>query len=1050
MGTITTGTGLISGLDSKSIIDQLIALEGKQKDLVQDKVDKANAQKTAFTSLQMGLTGLNITAQSIAKPSFFQNATATSSDEDVLTATAAPGAAVGSYQFRVARLVQSEQLVSNSFGDPAKSLVGAGKLTVELGGGQLTRQNYLADLRGGEGISRGQFRVTDRAGHTTVIDLGDAVTLDDVVKKFNTNVDISVKASVVNGKLNLVDNTGATTGNLIIADLADGKSAAQLGIAGTNTTGTVTGGTLAYVGRETSLSSLNDGTGVGNPPRSDFRIQLKNNTHVDIDLRDATTLGDVIDQINNQTNGKVTADLNATKTGIKIVDNTFGGGTFRTEPLNGTTTAADLGLGATASGNMIDGDPVVGAVGTVLLKSLNGGAGLTLGTLDIQGRNGSDTSIDLSGAKTVQDVLDTINASGGGVQAALNASGNGLQLTDTSGGTGDLVISGTAADTLGFTGTFKTDAPIVNGANLQRKWASNSTTLANYNGGKGVSPGEFQITAADGTTQTIEVDAATDFTLGDVIAKINTAFKGKVVAGINAHGDGLALTDATGAAGTLTVKDLGSSTAANLNIVGKATGTVLDGTMEKTIDITATDTLQAVQKKITDLNWGITATLINDGSGQNSNRLSLNATNAGLAGQVTFDAGQTKLGMRTLVNAQDAAVFVGSGDAGEPLLITSSKNTVTNAVKGVTLNLTSVSSDPVTLSVTNDVSNVTEALKGFVDSYNTLVDKLETYTSFRVDNDTSDDGAVKDENGNPVDPNAGTRTETTSDGTTYRKGILLGDYSVSQIQDQLSAMIQTIVPQGGKYRILSSIGIGTDDAGKLTFDEDKFNQAYADDPQGVKNLFTSTGAAINNDTQLRYLNGGDGVRTAGDGKDDFKAKLKDGTTVNVSIGEVTKVGDILNSINAAGKGKLLAEVDSNYKLVITDLTTGTGASSITQMNNSQFMFDVALTTTADTSGKFSSRKMVSTDPLATATGGIGVHFQKTINELINPVDGLIANESKTLDGKITQFQNRITDLNDMLDQKRRRLENQFNNLESVLAKLKTQQSSLGSIGSAAA
>lgn len=1050
MGTITTGTGLISGLDSKSIIDQLIAIEGKQKDLVQAKVDQANAQKTAFLNLTTSLTGLQITSQSIAKPSFFQNATVTSSNEDVMTATASPGAAVGSYQFRVARLVQSEQLVSSSFGDPAKSLVGAGKLTVELGGGQLTKQNYLNDLRGGEGISRGQFRVTDRAGNNAVIDLGDAVTLDDVVKKFNTAVDISVKASIVNGKLTLTDNTGSTTGNLIVTDLADGQSAAQLGIAGTSTTGTVTGAALAFVGRDTSLASLNDGTGVGNPPRSDFRINLKNNTHVDIDLRDATTLGDVIDQINTQSNGKVTADFNATKTGLKIVDNTFGGGAFSTAPLNGTTTAADLGLAGTATGNTISGEPVVGAVGTVLLKSLNGGAGLTLGTLDVQGRNGSDSSIDLSAAKTVQDVLDTINNSGAGVTAAINASGNGLQLTDTTGGTGDLVLSGSAATTLGFAGTFKTDTPIVNGANLQRKWASNSTTLASYNGGKGVSPGEFQITAADGTSQTIEIDEDTDITLGDVIAKINTAFKGKVVAGINATGDGLALTDASGGGGTLVVKDKGSSTAANLNIVGKATGLVLDGTMEKTIDITATDTLQAVQKKITDLNWGLTATVINDGSGAASNRLSLNATNAGLAGQVTFDAGQTKLGMRTLVNAQDAAVFVGSAGAGEPLLITSSKNTVSNAVKGVTLNLTSVSADPVTLSVTNDVTNVTDALKGFVESYNTLVDKLETYTSFRVDNDTSDDNVTRDENGNPVDPNAGTRTETTSDGTTYRKGILLGDYSVGQIQDQLSAMIQTIVPQGGKYRILSSIGMGVDDSGKLTFDEDKFNQAYADDPQGVKNLFTSTGAAINNDTPLRFLNGGDGIRTAGDGKDDFKAKLKDGTTLNVSIGEANTVGDIVNSINAAGKGKLLAEISSDYKLVISDLTTGTATPAISQLNNSQLMLDLGLITTADSAGKFSTRKMVSTDPLATATGGIGVHFQQTINTLINPVDGLISNQSKTLDGKITQFQTRIDDLNDMLDQKRSRLERQFTNLESVLAKLRTQQSSLSSIGSAAA
>ena len=1047
MGTITTGTGLISGLDTKSIIDQLIAIDGKQKDLVQAKVDDATAQKTAFTQLQVGLTSLQITSQQIAKPSFFQNATATSSNENVLTATASPGAAVGSYQFRVARLVQSEQLVSTAFGDPSKALVGAGKVTVELGGGQVTQENQLNDLRGGDGVARGQFRVTDRAGHSTIIDLADAVTLDDVVKKFNTAIDVSVKASVVNGKLTLADNTGLTSGNFTISDLAGGTAAADLGVAGVNTTGTVTGGDLSFIGRSTRLASLNDGNGVADANGNDFVLTSSDGTAFNIDLKGAVTVGDLLDNINIAANGKIVASVNPTGNGIRLTDGS--GGSITVAATAGATTIADLGLTAGTSGSPIDGQPIQAGLGTVLLKTLNGGAGLALGALNITGRNGSDAAIDLSGAKTLQDVIDGINASGVGVQASVNASGNGLQLADTSGGTGDLVISGASATSLGFAGTFTAATPIVAGANLQRKWVSTSTTLANYNGGRGVSPGDFEITAADGTTSVITVDPTTDKTLGDVINTINKSFNGKVVAAINAHGDGISLTDASPGAGTLTVKDKGGTTAVNLNIAGKAVGKVLDGSMEKTIDVTATDTLQDVQKKITDLNFGLTANIMSDGSGANSNRLSLNATSAGLTGQVTFDAGTTKLATRTLVKAQDAAVFVGSSDAGEPLLITSSKNTVTGAVKGVTLNLTSVSSDPVTISVVNDVKNVTDAMTTFVDAYNTLVDKISTYTSFRVDNDTSDDNPVKDANGNAVDPNAGTKTDTTSDGTTYRKGILLGDYSVSQVQDQLAAMLQTVVPQGGKYSLLSSVGLSIDDAGHIAFDSDKFNAAYADDPNSVKALFTTTSAAINNDTPLRFLNGGNGVSTAGDGKDDFKANLKDGTSINVSVGIATNVGDVINAINQAGKGKLLAELDSNYKLNVTDLTTGTATPALVQLNNSQMMFNLGLNTTPDTTGKFTSRKLVSNDPLSSASGGIGVHFQQTINGLINPVDGLIPGENKTIDSKITQFQSRIDDLNTLLDQKRTRLENQFNNLESVLATLKTQQSSLGSIGSAA-
>src|SRR5690349_10582622 len=99
MGTITTGVGLISGLNSKDIIDQLISIEGRRKDLVQARIDGIATQKTAYVDVSTRLTGLRIKAQTFGKPSFFTAATAASSNEDALTATAAKGAAVGSYQF---------------------------------------------------------------------------------------------------------------------------------------------------------------------------------------------------------------------------------------------------------------------------------------------------------------------------------------------------------------------------------------------------------------------------------------------------------------------------------------------------------------------------------------------------------------------------------------------------------------------------------------------------------------------------------------------------------------------------------------------------------------------------------------------------------------------------------------------------------------------------------------------------------------------------------------------------------------------------------------
>src|SRR5437763_14980702 len=187
MGRISSGIGLVSGINSKDIIDQLIALESRPKDLLQARLDGVNQQKLAYTDLATRLTSLKLAGTTLKKPATFQAATATSSDEDVLTATAATGAAVGSYQLRVARLVRTQQLISRGYADFNSTKIGAGTITIGQGGGELKAQNNLADLNGGAGVRRGLFRITDRSGATATIDTSATVTLQDVVKKINTS-----------------------------------------------------------------------------------------------------------------------------------------------------------------------------------------------------------------------------------------------------------------------------------------------------------------------------------------------------------------------------------------------------------------------------------------------------------------------------------------------------------------------------------------------------------------------------------------------------------------------------------------------------------------------------------------------------------------------------------------------------------------------------------------------------------------------------------------------------------------------------------------------
>src|SRR3954467_9339411 len=248
MGRITSGVGLVSGINSKDIIDQLIALESKPKDLLQTRIDSVTQQKVAYTDLQARLTSRRLTGTTLKKTTTFQAAVANSSNEDVLTATAANGAAIGAYQIQVARLVSTQQIVSRGYADFNSTKIGAGTITIGQGGGELSAENSLSELNGGAGVRRGVFRITDRGGATTIIDTTAAVTLQDVVKRINTSLDIQVKASLDGDRIVLKDLTGKTASNLVVQGVADGGAATDLGLVGSTATDTLTGADVNYLG----------------------------------------------------------------------------------------------------------------------------------------------------------------------------------------------------------------------------------------------------------------------------------------------------------------------------------------------------------------------------------------------------------------------------------------------------------------------------------------------------------------------------------------------------------------------------------------------------------------------------------------------------------------------------------------------------------------------------------------------------------------------------------------------------------------------------------
>jgi len=482
-----------------------------------------------------------------------------------------------------------------------------------------------------------------------------------------------------------------------------------------------------------------------------------------------------------------------------------------------------LGIAGTHSTSSVTGKRVIAGLNTVLLKSLNGGSGVAGGIIQIQNRQGQVKQVDLSSAQTLQDVLDTINNTAGlGVQASLNKTGTGLLLKDTTGSTAvnlkvSDVNSTTAHDLLI---TADVEAGEIDSGSNQLQYISENTMLSKLNGGKGIAAGAFSITDSTGKKVTINLSSsdASQKTVGDLFTMIRTQTAGKVTASINSTGDGILLTDAAGGGAKLTVANEGSSsTASDLNIAKTAetagAGSI-DGSYEFKISIGGSDTLQTVASKINSLKGAFSATIINDGSGTNSYRLSITSKNSGKAGKLIFNGGQTGLSMYDMVAPRDAIISIG-GDGNNSVVATSSSNTFTGLAPGLTLEAKSASSSPVTISVSQDTAAVTEKLKGFVEKFNAIIETINKETKYDTETETA--------------------------------GVLLGNYQADTVRNRLFSVISKNIMSSGSVRRLSDIGITVGTDAKLEFDEEKFLSAYASDSKAIENFFSTQ------DTGFGYL-----------------------------------------------------------------------------------------------------------------------------------------------------------------------------------------------------
>lgn len=636
MVSITPTTGLVTGIPIQSTIDQLIAVQGRPRDLLAQLGKRVEAEQLAFTTISASLLSLQFQAVNVGKPELFSQTTASSSNPALLSVSATGDPPLGNFQFTPLQTAQSQQLLSSGLPSDTEGL-GGGSLSLRFGG-YVDSDTDLEILNGGVGVEGGRIRITDRSGGSAEIDLRFARTVDDVIKAVNDASGINVKLQVSGDKFVLTDGTGGS-GNLRVQELT-GTTAASLGLGGIDVAADeVAGQDIFKLFDKLDLDLLNDGNGV----RFDDALP-----ELEIQFRDgsAPLIVDFhkIGNAGTKASGTTTA-LNGTDAQVKFTANTAGEAlngltvVFQDDPSvtagsetvyydeNNKTLTFKIDAGNTNANHIVstlNEDETASAAFTASKATGSLGTGL-IDVTDTTYTTGGVDPIPDANEKSLGDVLATLNAADPArLQAQISADGDRIELidltTDTGGTFGVTSLFDTlAASDLGIEGDAADDT--LSGQRVHS--GLNTTLLKNLNGINGIEDlGLLDLTDRSGASTSIDL-SSTD-TLQGVIDAINAAGVG-IKAEVNAPRNGIKLTDTTG------------STSGNL--------IVANGDVDK---LTADKLGIAVDDAITEVNSGsldrrvisknTKLDSLNGGQGLNRGRFKVTDTN-GASGTIDLNSG---------------------------------------------------------------------------------------------------------------------------------------------------------------------------------------------------------------------------------------------------------------------------------------------------------------------------------------------------------------------------------------------------------------------------
>ena len=121
MPTITS-TGIGSGLDVSSIVTQLMALESRPLNLLQQAKSSLDTKLSAIGTLQSRMSGLRDASNALTSVALWNQTVATSGNAAAVKVSTSAGAAAGRYAVQVDKLASTQTLASTAFAGPTTTI----------------------------------------------------------------------------------------------------------------------------------------------------------------------------------------------------------------------------------------------------------------------------------------------------------------------------------------------------------------------------------------------------------------------------------------------------------------------------------------------------------------------------------------------------------------------------------------------------------------------------------------------------------------------------------------------------------------------------------------------------------------------------------------------------------------------------------------------------------------------------------------------------------------------------------------------------------------